>query len=1081
MRKLFTAFFFLCGIPILLYGQPTGGGAQNVYEASMPNIIHPSPQAMTFMRYGEIPVSLSSGVPEISIPIHSFKANGIEFPISISYHASGIKVNDISGTVGLGWVLNAGGMIAQTVYGWNDNSHHNAYHDLSKLPFKSAAGAYSRINEERDSLALTGFNVRRWWYGCFNDLWKLIITTDETGNTISDRYNFNFCGQTGVFRYDLGTKSYKTIPYSPLQIKKEDENKWNSDFIITDENGIIWTFEMKTSNRILNDVVLDPSPQEYYLTSVKFPGTNDSIRLTYASGTPYMMENYSESVFNGLEPKYQKIGDANAYALKDLLLHINKRTYSSSTTLNYPVLLTSVTWRNESISFSYDTQSGDLMKYRLTGLTIKSDGNTIKNVQLHQSSGDRMYLNSIQINEEKYSFEYDPGLPPREEANKSRSDFWGYYNGSNSDKRVPFEWCVVSIGNGNGTYHLAPKRTYLNFKESSSSHVGAGMLRKITYPTKGYTIFEYESNKGVGIYKKLRQSNTLSDKTCNITGGGTDGNGGNDNGGIGGDGPIVIGGDDEMLPELQSAFGYTPDAITPDTLILDTIPLLPQQQPFGGVRIKKISNYDGLGGVSWKEYEYEGGPTVELTLEHFVQRKLFRYMFADGIGLYANLPDKLLHAEQLQELGNVGTDIPLTEFGGQHAFYHKVTEYTGKGEVSEGKVEYFYTRKVFQEAASTNPRRDNDQGSIQPLLVNKKEYSYDSESYSLKRETKSHYNKVNKGRFIMGVHVSHDYVFSPNLFHLADLPSSEGLHSDYYGNGSSGGFFFKDMYAVRDYMRLDNTETIEYYDNQDTFSTKISYYYNYDSRLLTPNVTITENSTGKRYIESITYPFDYKTISPYSDMVAKNIFSPVVSRTAKMDYLAPAGPMGAPPVTQDTLPLNMFDGQQIATIRYHYGEKHGGLYVIDSVAAAKGDTLLETRIRYHNYDKYGNPLYISKDDNTKIVYLWSYKGKYPVAEIKNATYQQVEFILTKNFITALLDATSPSISTMNTIEALRNAPLLSASQVTTFYYKAGVGVREIIDPNGMKITYNYDYLGRLQVIKDDDGNILEQYEYHYAQ
>ena len=1013
MRKLFTALFFLCCVPVLLYGQPTGGGAQNVYEASMPDIIHPSPQAMTFMRYGEIPVSLSSGVPEISIPIYSFKANGMEFPISISYHASGIRVQDIAGTVGLGWVLNAGGMIAQTVYGWNDNHSQNYnYHKLSELPFNSASGlngANKVINNERDSLEISK-NIRRWWYGCFNDLSKFIMKTDETGNTISDRYSFNFCGQTGVFRYDLAsnnyeTAAYKTIPHSPLKVEKSGD-EWNADFIITDENGIKWIFGLWSHvNMIISGSTLNTAPQEFYLKTVKFPGTNDSIRLMYDHGIPYDSESYSESVFNGEEPSYTVSGIMYFYTGSNY--HINKRTRSESAVKSFPILLQSITWRNEHISFSYDSESGDLIKNRLTHITMYSDNSKIKEVTLHQGLGERMYLDSIKINEEKYAFEYNKNLPSREGIANSYSDFWGYPNGSNTNKRVPYEWSTTSPA----TY----KRTYLGFRESNSAYAGAGMLVKITYPTKGSTVFEYESNQGDDIYTALSNS---------------------------------------------------------------TVPS--QNEPFGGSRIKRISNYDGLGSLSWKTYEYEGGITVKPEPRHFIQNPTFRYLVTDNFSLF-DLPDPSLAVQQV-EIGVTGTEFPLTEYGGQLAFYHKVTEYTGKDSISEGKVEYFYTRKVFN-SASINPLLDFDHGSIPPLLVKKEEYSYNNGSYSLKRETKNHYSTAVKGSFIFGVNVSHGYVFSPNLLHLHDIDNVDklkGLHSEYYYGG--GGFAFRDMKGIRDYMRLDNTEIIEYYDSQDTFSTKISYYYNYDSRLLTPNVTITENSTGKRYIESITYPFDYKTLSPYNDMVSKNIFSPVVSRTAKMDYLAPAGPMGAPPVTQDTLPvINMFDGQQMATIRYHYGEKQGGLYVIDSVAAAKGDTLLETRIRYHNYDKYGNPLYITKDSSIHVVYLWSYKGKYPVAEIKNATNLQVAALFPIGFIDTLSD-TIPDANRMNTVEnALRNASSLSNAQVTTFYYKQGVGVSQIIDPNGMKITYEYDAVGRLQAIRDDDGNILEHHSYHYAQ
>jgi hypothetical protein len=73
------------------------------------NYVPQAPTTAAFTRYGDIPVDLSTGVTAINIPIYTLKENGINIPISISYHASGIKVNDVASCVGLGWTLNAGG------------------------------------------------------------------------------------------------------------------------------------------------------------------------------------------------------------------------------------------------------------------------------------------------------------------------------------------------------------------------------------------------------------------------------------------------------------------------------------------------------------------------------------------------------------------------------------------------------------------------------------------------------------------------------------------------------------------------------------------------------------------------------------------------------------------------------------------------------------------------------------------------------------------------------------------------------------------------------------------------------------
>src|SRR4030095_11661954 len=114
-RKL--SFLFL----ILFFGLRASSQApQNLNN--LRNIVPPSPNASALGRYGEWPISLYTGLPNIDIPIYELKTNAASVPISLSYHASGNKVGDVASWVGLGWNLNAGGMISRVVRGWPDES-----------------------------------------------------------------------------------------------------------------------------------------------------------------------------------------------------------------------------------------------------------------------------------------------------------------------------------------------------------------------------------------------------------------------------------------------------------------------------------------------------------------------------------------------------------------------------------------------------------------------------------------------------------------------------------------------------------------------------------------------------------------------------------------------------------------------------------------------------------------------------------------------------------------------------------------------------------------------------------------------
>ena len=62
----------------------------------------PSPTAASLGKFGDIPVSLYTGTPNINIPLYEVRGRVLSLPITLSYQASGIKVDEIPGWVGMG-------------------------------------------------------------------------------------------------------------------------------------------------------------------------------------------------------------------------------------------------------------------------------------------------------------------------------------------------------------------------------------------------------------------------------------------------------------------------------------------------------------------------------------------------------------------------------------------------------------------------------------------------------------------------------------------------------------------------------------------------------------------------------------------------------------------------------------------------------------------------------------------------------------------------------------------------------------------------------------------------------------------
>lgn len=83
-------------------------------------VMPPSPNAAALMKYCDHPIGVSSGIPRVKIPLATLINKDIIVPISLNYHALGVKVEEESTWTGLGWYLESGGMITRLIRGEND-------------------------------------------------------------------------------------------------------------------------------------------------------------------------------------------------------------------------------------------------------------------------------------------------------------------------------------------------------------------------------------------------------------------------------------------------------------------------------------------------------------------------------------------------------------------------------------------------------------------------------------------------------------------------------------------------------------------------------------------------------------------------------------------------------------------------------------------------------------------------------------------------------------------------------------------------------------------------------------------------
>jgi len=186
------SILFFCLQQSFLFGQDTS----NVYG----KVSIASPTAVSLGKYGDIPVSYNTGIPNISIPIYTVSAGTLRLPISLSYHASGLKVQEPAGWVGAGWSLNAGGVITRTVIGGPDEE-----------------GTNNGRTEQKGHFSDYGYANYMQLDGSSSD-WQAFETGMADGEP--DLFFFNFNGYSGKFYFRddrtpimVPEEDFKIIPY----------------------------------------------------------------------------------------------------------------------------------------------------------------------------------------------------------------------------------------------------------------------------------------------------------------------------------------------------------------------------------------------------------------------------------------------------------------------------------------------------------------------------------------------------------------------------------------------------------------------------------------------------------------------------------------------------------------------------------------------------------------------------------------------------------------------------------------------------------------------------------------------------
>ncbi|MCH5721249.1 hypothetical protein [Niabella hibiscisoli] len=188
-----------------------------------------APEGAKFANYYLTPSVSATGTIPIEIPLYEIICDDIKIPISLSYQTSGIKVTELSGSVGLGWSLNVGGGIYRSINGLPDEyAAHNISTFLSPLYNMSDYMAnFSNQATVQNQSVLKDF-------------------ADNHSDINQDNYSYNFLNFSGGVFFN-----------NQLELKELNDNKlffsydskYLNYFLAKDGYGNTFKFDVKENTR----------------------------------------------------------------------------------------------------------------------------------------------------------------------------------------------------------------------------------------------------------------------------------------------------------------------------------------------------------------------------------------------------------------------------------------------------------------------------------------------------------------------------------------------------------------------------------------------------------------------------------------------------------------------------------------------------------------------------------------------------------------------------------------------------------------------------------------------------------------
>jgi YD repeat-containing protein len=547
--------------------------------------------------------------------------------------------------------------------------------------------------------------------------------------------------------------------------------------------------------------------------------------------------------------------------------------------------------------------------------------------------------------------------------------------------------------------------------------------------------------------------------------------------------------------------------------------------PAGGIRVKQIKSYDPVADRTYsKYYKYtrlnsdlsSAVSTYEMKFDTRLETKtMCSCEGSSPNGPFCNVNDALncryIHV-------NSNSAAPVSLFNGSHLGYESIIESDSPQMVNGGILHEYSVFPIFAiEQLCGYEILNLPTSTTSTYSGNEVATRYFDKNLSIQKEVLNFY-----GYYPQDTAKEYRAIAARQRFPYATqiTPDMQFFAFD------AATYLYKS-----EWVRLDSTVQNEYDYSDRKLTTTTTYQYG-SSKNTSPVGTTSRASNGDIIVNQIKYATDFPGTSPYTIMVQKNLITEPVEQkelvnsvqVAKQntDYFDWSG-NGAMLKPQYIKSQKFTTDAQESRLQFYAYDNLGNplefskdkdahsCYVWDynnTIPIAEIKNAAKADIAYTSFEADGKgnftftgaPVANTTAPTGKKVYTltsfpisksgltiagkytisyWSNSGSYTISGTSANTVQTGRtmgaWVLYIHQVTA--SATTLSISGSGLLDELRLCP--QDAMMTSLTYSPLFGVTSQSDANNRIVYYSYDGLGRLQVIKDQDGNIIKTVNYYY--